>query len=65
MQLAGVPMLSTEASKMQIVLEAMWNSRVTVQVAADEALNEGCSPQHVCHWADVGAGQTQVAGRVA
>ena len=50
------------ASKTRIVLEAVWDRGVTV--AADEARNEGCSPQHVRHRADVEAGQTWVAGRV-
>ncbi len=44
---------------MLVVLEAMWNIRVTV--AADD---EGCSPQHFRHRADVEAGQKWVAGRV-
>ncbi len=59
---APVPLcVSRGASKTQIVLEAMWN-----RGASNEALNEGCSPQHVCHRAawDVEAGQTRVAGRV-
>ncbi len=34
-----------------IVLEAVWDSGVTV--AADEALNEGGPPQHIGHRADV------------
>ena len=42
------------ASKIPIVLEAVWNRVVTV--AADETLNEGGTPQHVCHRADVEAG---------
>ncbi len=48
------------ASKTSIVLEAVWNSGVTV--AADEAQNEGGAPQHVRDRADVEAGQAQVAG---
>jgi hypothetical protein len=35
-----------------------------VDVAANEAWNQGCSPQNICHWADVEAGQLRVAGRV-
>jgi hypothetical protein len=50
------------ASKMQIVLEAVWNRGVTI--AADEAQNDGGAPQHVCHRAHVEAGQARVAGRV-
>ena len=45
-----------------ILLEAVWDRGVTV--AADEARNEGDPPQHVCHRADVQAGQARVAGRV-
>ena len=48
------------ASKALIVLKAMWNRGVTI--AANEARNEGSSPQHVRHRADVEAGQTRVAG---
>ena len=33
-------------------------------VAADETRNEGGAPQHVCHRADVEAGQAQVDGQV-
>ena len=58
---APVPLrVSGGASKARIVLEPMWNCGVTV--AANEAQNEGRSPQHVCHRADVEAGQTRVAG---
>ena len=58
---APVPLrVGRGASKALIVLEAMWNRVVTV--AADEARNEGSSPQHVRHRADVEAGQTRVAG---
>ncbi len=49
-------------SKTLIVLEAVWNRGVTV--ASDETQNEGGQPQHVCHRADVEAGQALVAGRV-
>ncbi len=49
-------------SKTQIVLEAVWDSGVAV--AADEAWNEGGAPKHVCHRADVEAGQARVAGPV-
>jgi hypothetical protein len=42
-----------------IVLEAVWDSGVTV--AADKALNEGGALQHICHRADVYAGQALVA----
>ena len=42
------------ASKTPIVLEAVWNRGVTV--AADETQNEGGSPQHVRHRANVEAG---------
>ena len=35
-----------------------------MDVAANEEWNQGCSSQDVCHWADVEAGQQQVAGRV-
>ncbi len=48
------------ASKNPIVLEAVWNSGVTV--AADETRNEGGVPQHIRHRADVEAGQALVAG---
>jgi hypothetical protein len=47
--------VSSGASKMPIVLEAVWNGGLTV--AADETLNEGVAPKHVCHSADVEAGQ--------
>jgi hypothetical protein len=50
------------ASKTPIVLEAVWNSGVTV--AADETQNEGGAPQHVRDRTDVEAGQARVAGRV-
>ncbi len=50
------------ASKTPVVLEAVWNSGVTV--AADETRNEGGAPQNVSHRADVEAGQALVAGRV-
>ncbi len=40
----------------------MWDRGVTV--AADEAKNEWGAPQHVCHRANVEAGQARVAGRV-
>ena len=49
-------------SKTPIVLEAVWDRGVTV--AADEARNERGAPQHVCHRANVEAGQARVAGRV-
>jgi hypothetical protein len=42
-------------SNTPIVLEAVWDSWVTV--AADEARNEGGAPQQVGHRADVEAGQ--------
>jgi hypothetical protein len=47
---------------LMIVLEGMRNSRMAV--AANEAWNQGCSPQDVCHWADVEAGQPRVASGV-
>ena len=50
------------ASKTLIVLEAVWNRGVTV--AAHGARNDGRSPQHVYHWADVKAGQLVIAYRV-
>ena len=49
-------------SKTPIVLEAVWDRGVTV--AANEARNERGAPQHVCHRANVEAGQARVAGRV-
>ena len=49
-------------SKTPVVLEAVWDSGVPI--AADEARNEGGTPQHVCHRANVEAGQARVAGRV-
>ncbi len=49
-------------SKTPIILEAVWDSGVTV--AADEARNERGAPQHVCHRKNVEAGQALVAGRV-
>jgi hypothetical protein len=44
--------------------DPLWaiNNRMTV--AADEAQNEGGTPQHVGHRADVEAGQARVAGQV-
>ena len=47
-------------SKTPVVLEAVWDSGVPI--AADEARNEGSAPQHVCHWANIEAGQARVAG---
>ena len=47
-------------TKTLIVLEAVWNSGVTV--SADEALNERGASKHVGYWADVEAGQARVAG---
>jgi hypothetical protein len=49
-------------SKKLIVLEAVWDRGVPV--AADEAQNEGGVPQHVCHRANLEAGQARIAGRV-
>jgi hypothetical protein len=60
---APVPLrVGRGVSNTPIVLEAVWDSGVTV--AADEARNEGGVPQHVGHRADVEAGQARVAGRV-
>ena len=60
---ALVPLsVSGGASKASMVLEAVWNRGVTV--AADETQNEGGTPQHVRHRANVEAGKAQVAGRV-
>ena len=42
-------------SKTPMVLEAVWNSRVTV--SAGEARNERGASKHVFHWADLEAGQ--------
>jgi hypothetical protein len=47
---------------MPIVLEAVWDSGVTV--SADNAWNEGRSPQHACHRADIKTWQVRVSGRV-
>ena len=52
---APVPLrVGRGASKTPIVLEAVWNRGVTV--AADETRNEGGTPQHVRHRANVEAG---------
>ena len=60
---APVPLrVGRGVSNTPIVLEAVWDSWVTV--AADEARNEGGAPQHVGHWADVEAGQALVASLV-
>ena len=60
---APVPLrVGRAVSNTPIVLEAEWDSGVTV--AADEARNEGGAPQHVGHRADVEAGQARVACRV-
>jgi hypothetical protein len=48
-------------SKTTIVLDTMWNSGVTVP--ANETLNDGGAPQHVCNRTDVEAEQELVAGR--
>ena len=53
---------SLTVSKTPIVLKAVWDRGVTV--ATDEARNERGTPQHVCHRANVEAGQARVAGRV-
>ncbi len=60
---APVPLrVGRGASKTPIVLEAVWNSGVTV--AVDETRNEGGAPPRVLHRADVEAGQVLVAGCV-
>ena len=62
---APVPLrVGRNVSNTTIVLEAVWDSGVTV--ATDEARDEGGAPQHIGHQADVHwqAGQAWVAGRV-
>ena len=51
-------------SKTLIVPKAVWNSGVTVTVAADESQNHGGTPKYLGHGADVEAGQARAAGQV-
>jgi hypothetical protein len=50
------------AAKTPIILEAAWDSGVTV--AEDEALNERGTPHHVCYRANAEAGQARVAANL-
>ncbi len=54
--------VSWGAPKTLIVLEGMRNSKMAV--AVNKAWNQGCSPQDICHCANVEAGQPRVAGRI-